>query len=602
MGPIVIARRGRESLLVGHPTGWARIWNGRIWGQAVGAQAALARGYWRDAGDAVVPENFPGVRADRLPAPVLAYEKPADQADGPHDCVDSDNTGKCEKCGHSCADHPMAMAVTPRLARVPAPALANAPATKAIGVNAVLAVEGFDTGDGRILDVDGWNTESRRMLPLPLWVQGTQSMFGHEGAVAVGTWDSMERLGDGRRIFAKGTIPLISDDAKLAVEQIRNRVLRFVSIDVGANSQELEAYKLDVDGYPVEGIQHITQYEIMGATVCGHPAVAWAVAWLDGMDAPEEFTAELPPVPERVVVPEVVLDQAGMPPITIMASAPLPTDPPEAWFQPSELHAVLAEQVARDGAAPHVRVYDGHRVVGYVAPWGVCHIGMPGCVTAPRSRAEYAYFATQEALARCCEGCDDANPERRIPAGVLTMGTTHADLALAATEARYHYDHSGHAVARVATGEDEFGIWIAGVVLPGIEPERVALLNGSNISGDWRMLRGGLELVAALVCNVPGFPMVRPATHYARAASGLVQTALVGPVWPGVTDEALAASAEMFAPTEIPTWQLHRRLRELEAWRSSAEAELRRLRAITTPLAATAAEALAATIKASKLG
>src|SRR5690606_11020314 len=40
-------------------------------------------------------------------------------------------------------------------------------------------------------------------------------------------------------------------------------------------------------------------------------------------------------------------------------------------------------------------VVDGDRVYGYIAQWGVCHIGIQNvCTTAPFSSTNYAYFAT----------------------------------------------------------------------------------------------------------------------------------------------------------------------------------------------------------------
>ena len=208
--------------------------------------------------------------------------------------------------------------------------------TDSIAAHAVVAVEGFDTGEkpGRILDVGGWDQESLRLFPLPLWVQDTQSMWGHEGAVAVGTWDSMERAADGRRILAHGTIPNINDQSRWAVEQIRNQVLRFVSIDVAAADVELEIRKVDEDGWPVDVLSHYTRYEIAGATVCGMPAIAYAVAWLDGMDEPAELTAELPAVPDRVEEPEIIeSDPNGIIMLaTVGANRDLPlSDRDRAW-------------------------------------------------------------------------------------------------------------------------------------------------------------------------------------------------------------------------------------------------------------------------------
>ena len=79
-----------------------------------------------------------------------------------------------------------------------------------------------------------------------------------------------------------------------------------------------------------------------------------------------------------------------------------------------------------------------------------------------------------------------------------------------------HYDNTGTAVADVAVGEDEFGIWVAGAIRPGATPSQVEALSRSSLSGDWRRIGGNLELVAALSVNTPGFPL-------AVVASGRVE-------------------------------------------------------------------------------
>jgi hypothetical protein len=85
-----------------------------------------------------------------------------------------------------------------------------------------------------------------------------------------------------------------------------------------------------------------------------------------------------------------------------------------------------------------------------------------------------------------------------------------------------HYDSTSSGVADIAIGEDDFGIWVAGSVRPGVTEEQIYELRASDISGDWRDTGGSdLELVAALAVNVNGFPVI------SVAASGGRQTSLV---------------------------------------------------------------------------
>ena len=76
-----------------------------------------------------------------------------------------------------------------------------------------------------------------------------------------------------------------------------------------------------------------------------------------------------------------------------------------------------------------------------------------------------------------------------------------------------HYDNTGTAAADVCVGEDEHGIWLAGAVRPTATDEQIHMLRASAVSGDWRPLGRGMELVAALAVNRPGFPITKAVTH-----------------------------------------------------------------------------------------
>ena len=184
-----------------------------------------------------------------------------------------------------------------------------------------------------------------------------------------------------------------------------------------------------------------------------------------------------------------------------------------------------------------ITVTDEGYIYGHLAAWGTCHIGFKeACVTAPESKANYAYFHT---------GVVETDGGE-VPVGQITMNTGHADLSLRASDAAAHYDHTGATVADVHAGEDDHGIWIAGMLRPGVTSQQIHALKAASLSGDWRAIGGELELVAALAVNVPGFPIVRPSL----AAAGGRQVSLVAadPVPQSVDNpvdiNALAASVE----------------------------------------------------------
>lgn len=182
---------------------------------------------------------------------------------------------------------------------------------------------------------------------------------------------------------------------------------------------------------------------------------------------------------------------------------------PSEWFTDPGLPIPTPVTVTREG-----------RVFGHIARWGECHTGLGlavgqgnTCTTAPPSRSGYAYYRT---------GVVDTT-DGEVAVGNLTMGTGHAADKLGSSAAMSHYDNTGTVVADVVTGEDEHGIWFSGAMRPDLTDDEIRKFKASTLSGDWRMIQGNLELVAALAVNVPGFPIPRISV----AASGGRQTSLV---------------------------------------------------------------------------
>jgi len=174
-----------------------------------------------------------------------------------------------------------------------------------------------------------------------------------------------------------------------------------------------------------------------------------------------------------------------------------PVEPPPDWFENPGLTA-----------ATPITVDDNGRVYGHLADWETAHIGLPGETHAPKSRSDYAFFKT--GVLRTAGGAD-------VNVGQLTLVGGHAPLSADAASAVKHYDDTASAVADVAIGEDQHGIWVAGAMRPEVTPAQLRAFRASALSGDWRPIKGSLELVAACAVNVPGFPIAR-----ARVAGGQV--------------------------------------------------------------------------------
>lgn len=352
--------------------------------------------------------------------------------------------------------------------------------------SSVFARLGVPTGDGRIIAPGGG---SSRDLPLPLMWQ-EMSGDGHGGAIVVARIESLS-IGDGM-VTATGTM---LDSAPYAViEQLEAGVIG-PSVDL----DDIE-YVMDDQERLV-----ITRWRVAGATLVAIPAFADVSLTLDPEPAePMEDVAEGP------------LYDDGRPreldwePFSLAASAspeaPLPglDDFRNPGF--TGLSPLVVEE-------PNSFGY--RRVQGHIAPWGQCHIGLPGCVTAPFSASGYAYFHTGEQMTR--EGSV-------LPVGTLVAGPRHADPQLAFQAATAHYDDPEAAVAKVVAGEDDYGIWVSGWLLPQAAEKAVDIFRSSPVSGDWRRIGGSLELVAVCSVNAPGFPVPRARVAFSSGA----QRALIG--------------------------------------------------------------------------
>lgn len=376
--------------------------------------------------------------------------------------------------------------------------LVAAPST--VRWEATLLVEGEPTDDGRLIDEGAIDW---RELPLSLMAQ-ISTDDGHDGAQVAGRIDRIWR--DGNRIMGSG----VFDSGEYGTEIARlvsEQMLRGLSVDLAV--REYEFRPKDDDGEISEDdlmdilfggadmLYVVTDGSIGAATVCAFPAFAdaeislvasspltWRTTRQHGMILVEAPASDDPSA-------EGEADEAIV--VTASAAGLVPATPPAEWFEDPKL----------DGPTP-LHITDDGRLFGHAAVWDVCHIGFEdACVLAPRSAAEYAYFLLGEVEVETDEG------KATIPCGTITLGTGHAALRLTRDAAVEHYDDSGTQAARVAAGEDEHGIWIAGAIIGELSEERVAELRASKISGDWRNVNGNLELVAMLAVNVPGFPVPR---------------------------------------------------------------------------------------------
>ena len=384
---------------------------------------------------------------------------------------------------------------------------ADAPTAEPDGAwEGVIAREGEQTGDGRLIEVGALRWDE---LPIPLRV-AFKDVGGHDGAEVCGRIEAVERRDNGD-IYATGTFDLGSAVGTEAYRQVSEKMSNGVSIDTDdvtfriMAKADLAAADDDTDDSPeadeegrvkvasMSSSDEVTVIEsarLRAATLVAVPAFASARVYAAGqVPAPAEPSESV----ENADSEADFASSEDADPLNrdALIAAAIPTAPPESWFKDPGLTSPTALVIEDDG-----------RVYGHIAAWGTCHIGQIGkCVEPPTSPSNYAYFRT--GALQTAEGTS-------VAVGHLTMDTGHAGPRDSASQAAAHYDNTGYVFADVAAGEDAYGIWVAGSLRPGIPAERVRVARSAPISGDWRTIRGSLELVGALAVNVPGFPVPRP--------------------------------------------------------------------------------------------
>jgi hypothetical protein len=407
--------------------------------------------------------------------------------------------------------------------------------------SAILAPEGKLTSDGRAFAPDSitW-----RELPLTLMAMTETSEGGHIGAEVAGKITDIWRDASSGLIRAKGVFDSGAYGTEIA-RMVGDQTLRGVSVDlaimrydVGPKSdwfnedgewapkpddeRDTGRSILDVVYSDEPDIAVVLEAEIGMTTVCPFPAFAeakivpgdslvasggarfaiWTVTQQGGFTVsaatPATLTASVD-VAGTTGCTECDEAQDDAESLTAAAAGmTADTAPPAAWFGDPYLDGPTAPTVTDDG-----------RFFGHAALWATCHIGFPGkCVPPPESHSDYAYFHLGEVA--CADG-------ERVSVGTVTLDTGHAQQGLSRADATAHYDHTGTAVAFVRCGEDDYGIWFSGTIRGDAPAEKVELLRGSKLSGDWRNVNGNLELVALLTVNVPGFPVPRHRSEYVGA-------------------------------------------------------------------------------------
>lgn len=395
------------------------------------------------------------------------------------------------------------------------------------------------TGDQRRFAEGGITNQP---LPMPgRWVR--EDVGAHDGAVTVASLTDVEMVGD--QIWVTGhwyddvdpaKLPRLAQDVAEAMHLAREGVLGF-SVDLddfevafvrpGTDEPLPEEELFDSDGQ-VEAL--ITKGRIRSATLVAIPAYVETNHTIQFLDATEDDEAVSEP------------DDAGdedVPELALVASAG-DVFPVEAFVAPVEVDRLMPI------------TYDWERGVayGHVAPWNVCHAGVPdACILAPRDQGDYRDFHTHRV----------PTSDGVIYAGRITAGGVHPAVSddITAHTVRQHHD-AMTTVAYVRAHEDAFGIFVCGPLVGDLDEATREVLSRRKVSADWRETDAGLSMIEVLALgpgpravSEPGFP-VRASFAGGRQIA-LVASLVPAPGEPPAVEEEHAATRpfENFSLTEI---------------------------------------------------
>ena len=331
-----------------------------------------------------------------------------------------------------------------------------------------IAFVGIESSDGRMLAKD--IELSVRQTPLPI-MYCEKTTGGHYDAWTVGVMEGAHI--DGSRVLGSGYM-LEDEPAQKAFDHANRKVSR-PSVDLAATEwiltvdgkevTEEEWWDLPADAHVV---QTITKAELIGFTLVATPAFGETML---------EFNAEKEKRDATLVASAAESFRPRVYPAASFRRSPdqFLTEPTEIQMDP-----------------------ETGRIFGHLACFGSCHRSIQAqCVMAPRSPSNYAQFHTSPSVR-----LDDGT---RLAVGRLTVGTGHAPDQISGPAALAHYDNTGTCFALVRAYETPIGVEVSGVAAPWATAEQIEMGLAAPLSGDWRNFGQGLDLIAALAVNTPGF-------------------------------------------------------------------------------------------------
>lgn len=388
-----------------------------------------------------------------------------------------------------------------------------ADAGQGIPFNLLLCVEGLETSDGRMFEL---GSTSWRDLPIPFMVQDTSPHGPGQQPAPAWAAGQIEKIwrdpDDPSRILGSGHF--MPNEAGQRGADILQHAFRGVSVDAYGTDPTgpiLQPTAVDQAGDPLAVLVRFGEQTVHRVTMVPTPAIAPCCAWLDseqmpaaaaaahGSDIPNDTAPDVYDVPATNAFEHLVAAGGG------------PVNPPRDWFFTPE----------PDHYQPIEVTPDGHWT-GHIAKAGQCYLGSHPCKTAPMSTTVPPYKGFHRTVAQCNDGTE-------VACGWLTMDTKHANRSAAvdAGQVADQYDHTGTLGAKIRCSNGAYGVWSSGAVMPGLSDRELAILQGPEVSGDWRSWQDphdgswhSLELLGVLGVPFPAFPGTRTRPELLVASGG----------------------------------------------------------------------------------
>lgn len=420
---------------------------------------------------------------------------------------------------------------------------ADAPNPQLVPWLGVIAIEGRPTGDGRLFSAGAlyWD-EARMPMDAFVMLSDPDGGSGHAGAEIGGRVDRIWRTPSAdagvNEIWAEGVFDVGTDAGAKAAELQSRQMLRGVSVDVDS----IEYVQPETEDDLMEwlfgnGVEEYTAGRIRRITICSIPAFIEAQIGLVVVDDTPDNPMPTGSVPAAVTASarfaariDTVVSPTEEGALVASASAAdvfhsrlVDQDPPVEIFARQTYQGFTPATVDAEG-----------RVTGHACPHGEGHIAFGDrYVTAPRTQDGYRHARTGHVL--CADG--SLVPTGRVYAQTRQGRKGHAPLNANADKAAQWYENMSAVVADVALYDDEFGIQVQGRVRPGITRPELVALRASDLSPDWRQIRGRLECIALAAVNVSGFP-----NRYDRLPSLVAGAADAGLTLPARVDASTVAT------------------------------------------------------------